>query len=279
MSSTAPIFEEIRRSEMNDWVGGADPEAVGEACRGILDRYLAINANSRVLDFGCGVGRVLLSVLKHKPEVSLVTGFDIMPQVIRFCETHIASAFPRTKFELIQGNNDHYNQFIAAAGANTAKSHALLQVEYAAAFTEIYAFSVFTHVEKADFRSLLVLLSNLLVPGGTLLFTAFLLTPYSRHAIQQGTTMFPLAGAVTEEQGKILIGNTADRLGFIAFDLMLMQQMVFEAGLIITHVEHGSWADAQFSASLQDVIVCRRPISQTGPVRQVETVARSPRTS
>jgi len=256
MSSTAPIFEEIRRSEMNDWVGGADPEAVGEACRGILDRYLAINANSRVLDFGCGVGRVLLSVLKHKPEVSLVTGFDIMPQVIRFCETHIASAFPRTKFELIQGNNDHYNQFIAAAGANTAKSHALLQVEYAAAFTEIYAFS-----------------------GGTLLFTAFLLTPYSRHAIQQGTTMFPLAGAVTEEQGKILIGNTADRLGFIAFDLMLMQQMVFEAGLIITHVEHGSWADAQFSASLQDVIVCRRPISQTGPVRQVETVARSPRTS
>lgn len=279
MSSTAPIFDEIRRSEMNDWVGGADPEAVGEACRGILDRYLAINANSRVLDFGCGVGRVLLSLLKHKPEVSQVTGFDIMPQVIKFCDAHIASAFPRTKFELLQGSNDHYNQFIAAAGASPAKSHALVQTEYAAAFTEIYAFSVFTHVEMADFRALLLLLSKLLVPGGSLLFTAFLLTPYSRHAIRQGTTMFPLAGAVTEAQENVLIGNTADRLGFIAFDLMLMQQMVFEAGLIITHVEHGSWADAQFSASLQDVIVCRRPIKPPGPARQVETVARPPRAS
>src|SRR5579864_4514412 len=98
MPNTAPIFDEIRRSEMNDWVGGADPEAVGEACGAILDHYLTINANSRVLDFGCGVGRVLLSVLKHNPEVSHVTGFDIMPQVIRFCDTHIASAFPRTKF-------------------------------------------------------------------------------------------------------------------------------------------------------------------------------------
>jgi SAM-dependent methyltransferase len=245
---------------MNDWVGGADPEAVGEACRGILDRYLAINANSRVLDFGCGVGRVLLSVLKQKPDISQVTGFDIMPQVIRFCDAHIASAFPRTKFELIQGSNEHYNQFIAAGGVSTPKSHATLRSEYASAFTEIYAFSVFTHVEMADFRSLLVLLSNLLIPGGTLLFTAFMLTPYSRHAIAQGTTMFPLSGAVTESQGDVLIGNPADRLGFIAFEMKLVQQMVFDAGLIITQIEHGSWADAQFSASLQDVIVCRRPI-------------------
>jgi SAM-dependent methyltransferase len=278
MSSTARIFDEIRRSEMNDWVGGADPEAVGEACSAILNHYLTINANSRVLDFGCGVGRVMLSVLKHKPEVGYLTGFDIMPQVIRFCDEHIASTFPRTKFELIQGNNDHYDQFIASAGASTPKSHALLLRDYASAFTDVYAFSVFTHVEMADFLSLLRLLSNLLAPGGTLLFTAFLLTPYSRHSIQQGTTMFPLSGATTEDQGNVLIGNASDRLGFIAFDLRLVQQMVFEAGLIITHMEHGSWADAQFSASLQDVIVCRRPIKQTGPVRQVETIAR-PRTS
>jgi SAM-dependent methyltransferase len=278
MSTTARIFEQIRQSEMNDWVGGSDPEAVGEACRSILDRYLPIDSSSRLLDFGCGVGRVLMSVLKHKPEVAHVTGFDIMPQVIRFCDTHIASAFPQTKFELIQGSNDHYNHFIAAAGASVPKSHALLQSQYASAFTGAYAFSVFTHVELADFRSLLGLLSSLLVPGGTLLFTAFLLTPFSRHSIQRGTTMFPLSNAVTEAQGQVLIGNVADRLGFIAFDLPLVEQMVFEAGLILTHLEHGSWADGQFSPSLQDVIVCRRPI-HTGPVRQVATVSRPPRTS
>jgi hypothetical protein len=120
----------------------------------------------------------------------------------------------------------------------------------------------------------------LLEPGGTLLFTAFLLTPYSRRSIQEGTTMFPFADAATEAQGDIFIGNAADRLSFIAFDLCLVEQMVFDAGLILTHVEHGSWAggNVYFSPSGQDVVVCRRPVQHTGPVPQVAGVARAPRT-
>jgi hypothetical protein len=135
-------------------------------------------------------------------------------------------------------------------------------------------------VELADFQSLLALLSNLLEPGGTLLFTAFLLTPYSRHSIQQATTWWvSFAETATEAQGNIFIGNVADRLSFIAFDLALVEQMVFAAGLVLTHVEHGSWAsgNAFCSPSMQDVLVCRRPVKRTEPVRQVATVTRAPR--
>jgi cyclopropane fatty-acyl-phospholipid synthase-like methyltransferase len=279
MSSTARIFDQIRQSEMNGWVGGLDPEAIGDACVGILDRYVAINPHSRLLDFGCGVGRVSVSVLKRNPTVGHITGFDILPQVIAFCDAHIASAFPQTRFELIQGSNEHYDRYIAMAGASSAKNHALIQSEHAAAFTAAYAFSVFTHVEIADYRSLLKLLSNLLQPGGTLLFTAFLLTPFSRQAIQEANTWFSFTDPATEAQGNVFIGNAADRLSFIAFDLALVQQMVFEAGLVVTHVEHGSWAggNVYFSPSVQDVVVCRRPVKHTGPVRQAEAVTRPPR--
>ena len=79
---------------MNDWVGGSDPEAVGDACNRILERYLTFSSESRVLDFGCGIGRVLLSLLKYKPDVGLIARFDIIPQVIGFCETHIATVYP-----------------------------------------------------------------------------------------------------------------------------------------------------------------------------------------
>jgi cyclopropane fatty-acyl-phospholipid synthase-like methyltransferase len=277
MSDFKRIYDELRKSEMNDWVGGSDPESVGDACVRILDRYLTINASSRLLDFGCGVGRVLLSVLKHKPNVGRITGFDIMPQVISFCDTHIANEFPQARFELIDGSNDHYDQFIAAAGINAAKSKTLLQSEYASQFTGAYAFSVFTHVETVDFRALLSLLSNLLEPGGELLLTAFLLTPYSRSAIEQRTTSYPFGESAYEAQGNIFIGNSTDRLGFIAFDLALVEQMVFDAGLVITHVEHGSWTGAAFSGSLQDVIVCRRPRELAGAVQHVSIVPRPPR--
>ena len=274
---TAPIFELMRQSEMNDWVGGSDPEAVGDACQRILQRYIAIGPQSRLLDFGCGVGRVLLSVLKHQPAVGAITGFDIMPPVVRFCESHIASAFPRASFQLIQGSNDHYDQFIAAGDALVAKTREQVLAGYGSAFSGAYAFSVFTHVELADFRSLLALLFELLEPGGELLFTSFLLTPYSRRAITERTALFPFGETAWEQDGAIFIGNRSDRLGFIAFDLALVEQMVFDAGLVITHVEHGSWTGANFSASLQDVIVCRRPRVRTGPVQHVPIVPRAAR--
>lgn len=277
MSDVSRIYDLIKQSEMNDWVGGSDPELVGNACYGILNRYISMNESSRLLDFGCGIGRVLLSVLKHRASVTQITGFDIMPQVVKFCEANIAPAFPNSSFELIGGSNDHYDQFINAAGSNVAINNEQVVHKYAGKFSGAYAFSVFTHVEMDDFRSLLKLLVRLLEPGGELLFTAFLLTPFSRRAIDQRVCLFPFGDTAYEADGMVFTGNITDRLGFIAFDLALVEQMVFEAGLVITHVEHGAWPGSGFSSSLQDVIVCRRPYESTGAIQHVPTVARPPR--
>lgn len=277
MTDVKQIYDLIRKSEMNDWVGGSDPEAVGDACYGILKRYIALNGNSRLLDFGCGIGRVLLSILKHEPAIGSIRGLDIMPQVIQFCDENITARFPRATFDLIQGSNDHYDDFIKAAGRASPKSREQMLATHASSFTGAYAFSVFTHLEIADFRSLLELLAALLAPGGELLITAFLLTPYSRRAIEKRECLFPFGETAYEQDGKVFIGNPADRLGFIAFDLSLVEQMVFEAGLVITQVEHGSWTGAGFSASLQDVIVCRRPVTRIGEIKHVPTVPRPAR--
>jgi hypothetical protein len=59
--------------------------------------------------------------------------------------------------------------------------------------------------------------------------------------------------------------------------LALVEKMVFDAGLVITHLEHGAWTGSGFSSSLQDVIVCRKPNIKTGSVQHVPTVARPPR--
>jgi SAM-dependent methyltransferase len=277
MTSISNIYSLIKQSEMNDWVGGSDPEAVGDACYGILDRYIAINKDSNLLDFGCGIGRVLLSALKHRPNLGHVTGFDIMPQVIDFCNGAIKPSFGNTSFQLIRGSNDHYDQFIRAAGNNTALSNERILSQYAHTFTGAYAFSVFTHVELVDFQALLKLLEQLLLPSGELLITAFLLTPYSRDSISKRQSLFPFDKDAYEQDGQVFIGNTNDRLGFIAFELALVEKMVFDAGLVITHVEHGAWTGSGFSSSLQDVIVCRKPNVKTGSIQHVPTVARPPR--
>jgi SAM-dependent methyltransferase len=271
------VYDLLRQSEMNDWVGGSDPELVGDACERVLRRYLHINPFARLLDFGCGVGRVTLSVLKHHPEVGHITGFDIMPRVIEFCEGHIATSFAKTSFQLIGGTNDHYDQFIEAADRSVAKSHAQLRAEYAGKFSGIFAFSVFTHVELEDLRALLKLLSALVQPGGQVLITAFVLTPTTRKAIRDRSALFPFADADPAAEGDIFVPDHTDRLAFIAFDHTLIEQAAFDAGLVIHHIEYGSWAGTIASPNLQDTIVCLKPAPRSAPVPHVPGVPRRER--
>lgn len=277
MSDIAEIYGALRQSEMNDWVGGSDPELVGDACERVLRRYLHINPFSRLLDFGCGVGRVTLALLKHHPDVGHVTGFDIVPSVVEFCKSHIASSFANTSFELIGGSNDHYDQFIEAADRAVAKSHAQLLAQYAGQFSGIFAFSVFTHVELADLRALLKLLSELVQPGGQVLITAFVLTPTTRKAIRDRTALLPFADADPTAEGDIFVADHTDRLAFIAFDYALIEQAAFDAGLVIHQVEYGSWAGTIPSPNLQDTLVCLKPAPRSSPAKHVPGVPRRER--
>ena len=89
MTDVASIYEKIRGSNMNAWVGDADPELVGRLAYEILDQHLTLPPGSRVLDFGCGIGRVMLKLLHERPDLAQVSGVDIIPALVDFCEKNI----------------------------------------------------------------------------------------------------------------------------------------------------------------------------------------------
>lgn len=254
MQSTVELFELMRKSPMNDWVGGTDPESVGDASAHYMRHLLPITNDSRILDFGCGIGRGLASLRKTHPLAEIV-GMDIMPPVIDFCRSEIATRFSNTKFELIDDSNDHYDQFI---GNEVRKPKAQLSKEYASHFTDGYAFSVFTHVTKEDFGGLLKFISSMMVPGGRFLMTCFELNRYSRHMIEQGQSVFPFEDHVFEDGGDVLIGHKDDPLAFIAFDRQLIEKMVWDAGMAITKVEYGGWMGGGVGSALQDMMICTK---------------------
>jgi SAM-dependent methyltransferase len=256
MADLAPIYDLMRGSELNERVGGADPRLVGEFCFHNINLHLALGPQDRVLDFGCGIGRVLVQVANHLPPTASVVGMDIMPEVIAFCSEHIAPVFGHASFELIEGSNVHYNKYIKG-GAARKKADVLRS--HGGQFTRAYAFSVFTHVDLADFSTLLAFVKDLLLPGGEFMFTCFLLTEFSRAAIKNATAQFGFDNPRYESGGTVFIGNTTDRLAFIAFDIGLVEKLVYNAGLVISRVQYGAWRGAGFGDSLQDIVVVRKP--------------------
>lgn len=254
------LFDEMRRSKMNEWVGGADPELVGEISAEILLSHLPSVPDARMLDFGCGIGRVALAVLRRRPELAALTGFDIVPKLVDFCRENIGANFTKANFELVADANDHYERYDRAKSVEAPQTHADLLAKYGSSFDSAYAFSVFTHIDVNDFAPLLRFVGTLLKPGGRFLFTAFALTPFSRHQLDKGLTNPAFSRLHFEENGAVLVGKPSDRLAFIAYDISRIEAMIWEAGLIPCEVEYGEWRSDKMSRSYQDVFVCRRPL-------------------
>lgn len=257
MADFKAIYDKLRASEMNNWVGGADPELVGDICTSILVRHVPIDSETRLLDFGCGIGRVMLAVLKQKPMVKAITGIDIVPKMVDFCRETIQSEFPNTNFELAADANDHYDRY---KDGRPPKSRAELTAAYGGQFDGAYAFSVFTHIDTGDFVSLLKFVGTMLKPGGRFFFTVFALTPYSRQMLKAGKAVSDFPNSKFTDGGKVFIGNKADKLAFIAYDISKIEEMVWAAGLIPCAIEYGEWRGGKLTNSFQDVIVCRKPL-------------------
>ncbi len=256
MDTISDIFSKMRATEMNDWVGGSDPEAVGDATAFIINRMMPINNGSKVLDFGCGIGRTIVSLIKNETSPEKIVGIDIMPQVIDFCKENISSNFAHVTFDLTRASNDHYDRFI-----KDPKNLLAVKVEkkYRNYFDNAYAFSVFTHISREDFVKNLKSVCNMLTYGGYFLFTCFALTEFSRSQIEQGQAIFPFTDSAFIDNGEVFLGHKNDPLAFIAFDKTLLEKMVWDAGLSLFKIEYGDWMGGNLGSSLHDLIVVRKP--------------------
>jgi trans-aconitate methyltransferase len=113
------------------------------------ERYAqSLNPASRVLDFGCGWGRVIRFFLKEVAPENLI-GIDALPEAItsclntnHWCRFELCDTLPPTFFE-------------------------------PETFDLIYAYSVFSHLSEATHKSWLEEFERLLEPSGVLILTTF----------------------------------------------------------------------------------------------------------
>lgn len=113
----------------------------------LLDRRgIPLTACSRILDFGCGCGRVVRHVMARAPGARL-HGTDYNPALVRWCRRHLHGA----EFSL----ND-----LAPPTPLAGET-----------FDLVYAFSVFTHLTESLQHAWLAELRRITRPGGWIIFT------------------------------------------------------------------------------------------------------------
>jgi len=242
------------RHEMLPWkaygrsIGGGDFERVGSK---YLERFVELGGlepDQRVLDVGCGVGRMAVPLTSYLSERGTYRGFDVVERSIRWCDRRITSQHGNFRFDHVDVFNEHYNP----GGKLRANDFDFPYPDGSFDFT--FLISVFTHLLPADMKNYLSEVARVLAPGGRCFITYTLLNDEALSLIETGQSHLPLV----HEMDGYRTTEPDEPETSVAFHESDVRALYIEHGLeIIEPIRYGSWSGRK-SDSHQDVVVAAK---------------------
>jgi len=193
-----------------------------------LVRLANIQPDDRVLDYGCGLGRLTIPLRTYLGARGSYVGVDIDKDAIEYlAELH---AQPNFEFRHV----DIYSKMYNEQGGKMAK--ALERLDVGAPFDLAFLFSVFTHILPKDVLPLLQFLKSTLKPDGRILATFFVLNETSLRGIEAGTSHRPFPHQIKGAR----IDNVDVPEGAVAYTEEDVRKYAAEAGLSV-RISQGKW--------------------------------------
>jgi len=213
----------------------------------LIERFTSLRPDDHILDVGCGLGRLAWPVSRELGERGTYNGIDTVPEYVGWCTTGLGLDPARFSFHLADIYSSFYNRF------GTIKPEEFHFPWPDGTFTLAIATSLFTHLSAAATVNYVREISRLLVPGGRLFASLFVLDNESREALETGPTAPSFT--IPFEHGMLSDPENPDFA--IAFDATWLHQVFISAGFEIAAYEQGLWRRTA-GPSHQDIVVARR---------------------
>jgi SAM-dependent methyltransferase len=129
-----------------------------------LLKFKLINNNTKLLDFGCGQGRLLNSLVYYETKFLKFCGLDTSKEAIHWCKKHLQYS-----------NNISFIHLPAANARYNPKEKELRTLPYGESeFDLIFLNSVFSHMLTSDIEFYLLEFYKVLKNQGNIYITAFI---------------------------------------------------------------------------------------------------------
>lgn len=215
-------------------VGAGDFAAVGEEFLGHMVELCGLRPGERVLDAGCGVGRLARPLSAYLGAGGAYAGFDVDAAAIAWCHERYGE-LPNFAFAHADLRNRRYNPHGAA-------DPLAFRFPYEdRAFDVVVMASLLTHLVAGEARHYLAEAARVLAPGGRLLASVFV------HA-DGGAIAF---GA---PDGGMALADPAMPEEAVAYERAWLEEALDAAGLALDGVHPGAWR-GQAGRSFQDLVV------------------------
>lgn len=216
--------------------------------RALLD-FGELSPEDKLLDAGCGIGRVAIPLTRFLSPRGVYMGIDIIEPGIRWAQNNISSRYSNFSFVHIDVHNAMYNP----EGELTASTFTFPFESNS--FSLVFLFSVFTHLKPVDLTHYLSEIFRVLEDNGRLFATCFVLSEFSNVQLQNGLAEFPFfsSGDIYFTKNKKL------HEAGIAYPQQYIEESLKVAGFDrAPFIKYGSWCKAPEAATGADLIVVRK---------------------
>jgi SAM-dependent methyltransferase len=219
-----------------DFVGNSDFRTTGDEFLRHFAELGGLRPDERVLDIGCGIGRMARPLVRYLGPDGVYEGFDIVPEGIAWCAARYP---PNFTFRLLDVHNARYHP----AGREPAERACFPYDD--AAFDFAFATSVFTHLRPEAADRYLGEMARVLRPGGRALLTFFLADEPVGDYVHRVGPALAVDPDIPEEA--------------IAYPEAWVRERVATHGLRVREPVHaGTWRGSGEGRSFQDIVVLER---------------------
>jgi SAM-dependent methyltransferase len=227
-----------------DFVGHSDFAATGDEFLGHFIALAGLRPDERVLDAGCGIGRMARPLAGYLGPGGSYDGFDVNAGGIAWCRERYA-ALPHFRFARADLRNRRYNP----AGAADAATYRFPYED--SSFDLVIMTSVLTHLLAEETRRYLAEARRVLTGGGRLLATFLLLDDVALAAVRDGRAALAFRAPVDG----VSVVDPAVPEEAVAYEPSWLRRALDDAGLRLHAVHPGTWPGRADGLSYQDIVV------------------------
>ncbi len=214
-------------------LGPGDYWEVGSQTVSLIERTVGVRRSDRVLDVGCGLGRIAWPLARRLGRRGSYTGLDAAGVYIDWCRSNLALDPQRFTFHHADLRSTAYN------------THGtILPEEFTFPWTDgsfdlTVATSIFTHLLPGAVERYLGEIARTLRPGGRLYSSFFLLDDEGKRAVAAGFTYPTFTTPI--EHG--IVHDPEVPEDGVAYDPDWVFSIFAAAGLEVTAVHSGHWKE------------------------------------
>ncbi len=228
------------------FIGPGDFKKIGEYYLKVFIEHCSLKPSCRVLDIGCGIGRIAIPLTKYLNSKGSYEGFDIVKKGIDWCKKHVTTSYPNFKFLHIDLKNDLYN----LKTERTAKNFVFPYKDND--FDLVVLTSVFTHMLPDDVENYTNEIRRVLKVGGKCLVTYFILNTESKNYMQSNSEF-----NFKFNFGSYSLLNKNVKEANVAYEEKYLFNLINQNNLTIEKILYGFWSGRPRNESFdfQDTLI------------------------